>query len=155
MATFWSPKVDRIRVPKGIKTGGRVKGTPNRATQTIRTRLAELNCDYVGYLAATVNNIVPCGVCRGTGKTKFQPSNSERFSGERTCQSCWGSKMERLQPKERSFAASELLQYCESKRKAIEHSGPEGGPIEHELSAKLANLLDLQTLLTVKEKLSA
>lgn len=32
---------------KGIKTGGRTKGTPNKPTQNIIDRLAELDCDPI------------------------------------------------------------------------------------------------------------
>jgi hypothetical protein len=90
--------------------------------------MQEMGCDYIGYLARTVNNDVPCAICRGKGKTKFQPANSERFSGERTCQSCWGSGMERIEPKESAKAASVLLEYCHPKLKAIEHSGSADKP---------------------------
>lgn len=110
---------------------GRKKGVPNKNTLAIKERLAELGCDYVQVLALVVENKLPCGVCRGTGKTKFQPAGSERFSGERTCQSCWGSKMERIDPKLRTWAAAELLQYCEPKRKALEVTGEGGkGPVQ-------------------------
>lgn len=121
----------------GKKTGGRKPGSLNKRNGTIRERLIALNCDIIEYLALTVKNEVPCGVCRGTGKTKFQPAGSTRFSGERTCQSCWGSKLERLKPSERREAASDLLQYTETKLKAIEHQGPGGGPIQHAHTIKL------------------
>ena len=31
----------------GLKTGGRLKGTPNKATRDVMERLAELNCDPI------------------------------------------------------------------------------------------------------------
>ena len=34
--------------------------------------------------------------------------------------------MERIGPKDRGWAAAELLSYCEAKRKAIEVSNPDG-----------------------------
>jgi DnaJ-class molecular chaperone len=107
----------------GERRGGRQKGTVNKSIQTIRERLAAMNCDYIGYLANTVNNNVPCAVCRGAGKTKFQPKGGERFSGERTCQSCWGSGLERIEPKESAKAAAELMSYCEAKRKPVDDTG--------------------------------
>jgi len=112
----------------GERRGGRQKGVPNRDTLTVRQRMEAMGCDYVGYLAETVNNNIPCAVCRGKGKTKFQPGNSERFSGERTCQSCWGSGLERIEPKESAKAAATLLEYCHPKLKSIEHHGGETKP---------------------------
>lgn len=121
----------------GERRGGRKKGSINKGRLAIKERLEALGCDYVQYLSDTVNNKVSCSVCRGTGKTKFQPGGkSERFQGVRTCQSCWGSGMERLSPKERSWAAGELLQYCESKLGAIKVTGPDEGPIKHDMTVR-------------------
>lgn len=36
---------------KGVKTGGRHKGTPNKLTQTVREILAELNCNSIEGMA--------------------------------------------------------------------------------------------------------
>ena len=112
--------------PKGLRLGGRKKGVPNRSTATIKERLRRMGCDYIGYLASTVNNEVTCGVCRGKGKTQFQPANGDTSPKERTCQSCWGSGLERLAPKERAWAAGELMQYCESKLKQVDHTSSDG-----------------------------
>lgn len=105
---------------------GRPKGRIDKRTSGIRERLIQLKCDYVQYLALTVNNQVECGVCRGKGKTQFQPANGETASKERTCQSCWGSGLERLAPKERAWAAGELMQYCEAKLKQVDHTSSDG-----------------------------
>ncbi len=104
---------------------GRKKGTPNKSTQNIKDRLQEMGCDYIGYLACQVMNKVPCSVCHGKGKTQFQPRMGEE-PGIRTCQSCWGSGLERIAPKDRGWAAAELLSYCEAKRKALEVTNPDG-----------------------------
>lgn len=105
---------------------GRKKGVLNRDTATVKQRLALMGCDYIGYLARVVMNSVPCRVCRGTGKTKFQPAGSERFQGERTCQSCWGSKLERIDPQLAVAAATKLMERCEPQLKAMEISNPDG-----------------------------
>ena len=129
--------------PKGLpKSGGRKKGTPNRPTASLRDRLIGLNCDYVACLANIVNNTVPCAVCRGKGTTNFQPASPVRFSGERTCQSCWGSKMERINPEQRLRASATLMEYCEPKRKAIEISGADGGPIDHILEVRFIKAIE-------------
>ena len=39
-------------MPKGRKTGGRQKGTPNKATQDVAARLKELGCDPIEGMAA-------------------------------------------------------------------------------------------------------
>ncbi len=39
-------------MPKGRKTGGRQKGTPNKATQDVVARLKELGCDPIEGMAA-------------------------------------------------------------------------------------------------------
>jgi hypothetical protein len=44
---------------KGLKTGGRTKGSPNRATRDVMERLNELNCDPLegmASIAADQNN---------------------------------------------------------------------------------------------------
>jgi len=112
----------------GKKTGGRQKGTPNKASLGIQERLQAMgvSCDPFYVLAIVANGTVPCGVCFGKGKTKFQPSNGQ--SGERVCQSCWGSKREQVSVKDRTSAAGELASYYEAKRKAIELSGSVGAP---------------------------
>lgn len=112
----------------GEHRGGRKPGTPNKPTQLLRERLAAIGCDYVGFLALTVKNEVPCGVCRGTGRTKFKSTSGK--PAVRECQSCWGDKLERLDPKLRVQAAATLMEYCEAKRKAVEVTGDEGGPVE-------------------------
>ncbi len=117
---------------EGRKTGGRKAGTPNKSTLTVRERIAKLGGDPVAYLVATMRNIVPCATCRGEGKTKFQPAGSTRFQGIRTCQSCWGSKLEKISPNESADAARTLMDYIAPRLKAIEHTGADGGPIEHE-----------------------
>ena len=112
-------------MPKGAKYGGRTKGTPNKQTLAVKERIAALGGDYVLYLVKTMNNQIPCSVCRGKGKTPFQPLNGAD-PGNRTCQSCWGSKLEKLAPKESAWAAAELMSYCEAKRKAIDLTGTIG-----------------------------
>ena len=129
---------------KGIKTGGRKVGSLNKVNRSVKERCENLGVDVFEVLILTAGNRIECGVCRGTGKSKFQPKRSKIFLGdegpmveqpdgkERVCQSCWGSKLERISPKERAWAAAEVAQYIEAKRKAIEHTGEDGGAIEHD-----------------------
>jgi DnaJ-class molecular chaperone len=106
---------------------GRTRGAGSAAT-TIKEYLASIGCSPAEYLASVVQNRVPCRVCRGAGKTKFQPAGSERFQGERTCQSCWGSKLERISPELAVNAAAKLLERTEPQLKAIEVSGSADKP---------------------------
>lgn len=48
---------EKIGRPLGLpKTGGRAKGTPNRATQSLREKLAALGCDPMGELVKIAQN---------------------------------------------------------------------------------------------------
>ncbi len=115
---------------KGHKTGGRRKGSGNKNTATLRERIMNFGCDPFAVLADIAKGELDCGVCLGKGKTRYQAAGDAERSFERICQSCYGSKRERISPAERGKAAAELAQYLEAKRKAIEHSGPEGGPVQ-------------------------
>ncbi len=106
---------------------GRPKGSPNKRTAEVQEILAELNCDPVRGAALIALGDVPCRVCRGKGKTQFQPQQGNE-PGVRTCQSCWGSKKELISPELSGKMYTELLKYIHAQRKAIEHSGNIGQP---------------------------
>ena len=62
--------------PEGLpKTGGRVKGAPNRSTLEVQELLARLDCDPIEGMVLIAQGKVPCGVCMGAGKTKYQPAH--------------------------------------------------------------------------------
>lgn len=109
----------------GKKTGGRIKGSVNKSTGKLVERLRTWGCDPFQVLADIARGELLCGVCRGEGKTRFQPHGARR-PGIRPCQSCWGSGKERISPSERGKAAAELAGYIEAKRKAVEHSMEDG-----------------------------
>jgi hypothetical protein len=126
-------------------------------------RLRELNCDPQQIMALIATNMLPCGVCRGSGKTKYirQPGRDAQtcpqcrgvergcancaevgflpalapIVGERLCESCYGSLLEKCDPKLRGEMSSRLMEYLLPKRKAVEHTGLDGGPIQsrHEI----------------------
>ena len=120
----------------GAKFGGRKKGTPNKVTASIAEKLAAWACDPFKTLAAIADGDLACNVCRGKGKTRYQAAHDGDRTFERTCQSCYGSKFEKVSPAERGKAAAELAQYIAPKRKAIEHSGPEGGPMQAKVTVE-------------------
>jgi hypothetical protein len=79
-------------------------------------------------MATIANNQLPCGVCRGKGKTPYKMENGE--IGTRKCESCYGTLFEACSPELRGKMCAELAQYVGAKRKAIEVSGPEGGAVD-------------------------
>lgn len=158
---------------KGNAGKGRKAGVRNKKSQQAIDILASMNCDPISGLANIAQDNVPCSVCRGKGKTKFQPAArkatakcqmcmgsgtipseganlglrpcpncnatgwlseaTEQKSGERTCQSCWGSKLEKISPELKHAAYKELAKYTYPQLKQIEHSGPGGEeiPVRH------------------------
>jgi hypothetical protein len=142
--------------PKG-KTrppgAGRKKGTPNKSVQSIQEKLDRIGCDPFEGMAIIAVNMLPCGVCRGTLRTKYKLPVGHHASGcklheptpelpgtrlakqfpplictcdgigERTCESCFGSGFEACSPELRGKMCAELAQYVGAKRKALEVSG--------------------------------
>ncbi len=112
---------------------GRKKGVPGKKTLAVRERIIALGGDPILYLVKTMNNDISCATCRGVGKTKFQPGGSStRFEGVRTCQSCWGSKLEKISPAESLKAAMDLMGYMEAKRKAVDAAGDSADVVHHD-----------------------
>lgn len=114
---------------------GATKGPISQQAKNVAERLNIVGCDPFDILAKIAMGTLPCGVCFGMGKTRYQAGKDRQF--ERTCQSCYGSALEHLSPGDRMRAAAELAQYLEPKRKAIEVAGTGGGPIQsrHEFVA--------------------
>lgn len=128
----------------GRKTGGRVKGSVNRTTKLKNQLTSGLPVEKgVAFATLVLDGKVPCGVCHGKGKTKYQPRRKKvdglwidatadmqdeeivKF-GERTCQSCYGSGLERLSPSERLRAALDLIEYGYAKKKAVDVTNSDG-----------------------------
>ena len=138
------------------KTGGRKAGTPNKETVSLQQLLDRVGCDPREIMAMIALNKLPCGVCRGTGKTLYKKPLKPRVKCEncgyenpvafvhckvcegqpevelahRICMSCYGTLMEACSPQLRGSMCGELLQYQMPKRKAIEHTGADGVPIQ-------------------------
>jgi hypothetical protein len=113
------------------KTGGRKAGTPNKLTGYLAAKPDGYSPFETLFLIA--RNQLPCSKCRGTGRTKYwKPLKKGQIVpeiGSRICESCYGDKLERLSPETILKAASELGQYESPKKKAIEVTGEDGGPI--------------------------
>ena len=50
-------------------------------------------------------------------------------SCERTCESCYGSALEKISPELKGKMNAELAGYIYPKLRSIEHSGEDGGPL--------------------------
>jgi len=112
----------------GRKTGGRKPGSVNRFKRLReQSNVSGLPIEKgVIFAEMVLDGKVPCGVCHGKRKTKFQPRGEGQAAGERTCQSCWGSGLERLSPSERLRAALDLIEYGYAKKKAIDVTNSDG-----------------------------
>lgn len=81
------------------KTGGRQKGTPNKATPEFRERLERLGCRPEEFLAMTVNGTLPCIYCKP----------GARRDGDDECPACKGTGQEKIKVGDRITAAIRLL----------------------------------------------
>jgi hypothetical protein len=108
---------------KGLKTGGRVAGTPNKTPFDAYVAAHKHNCNPFEVLAIAANGDMPCCVCFGTGRTKYMLDGAIH---ERECQSCYGTLREHISPETRVKAASELAQYLASKRKQVDNISSDG-----------------------------
>lgn len=125
-------------------------GIPNKRTQDIQEKLARIGCDPITGMAEIALNRLPCGVCRAELRTKYLLSSGTHADkcgfqidkngviagtctcegiGVRICQSCYGSGWEACSPELRGKMYAEIANYVLPKRKAIEHTGEDGGPV--------------------------
>ena len=116
---------------KGIKSGGRQKGTPNKINAEVAARLAGLGCDPIEGMVKIALRECECPTCQGTLRAKYtlgpvgiylDPDSGKMM----TCRTCWGTGKEPILPELRGKMFAELAQYIAPKRKAIEHSPGDG-----------------------------
>lgn len=127
--------------------------------------MERLKCNPIENMAIIANRNVPCGTCidekrKPTGFTKYElpaGQHSQKCAitdarlikgklvctckgiGERVCASCGGSLQERINVDTMLKASSELAKYGFHQLKAVEHSGPDGGAIQHAHTIKLVD----------------
>ena len=121
----------RGRKPPG---SGRKKGVKDKKKVEFETAsqiLERMNMCPIERMARMADGDVPCGVCFGKGKTLWQAGKKPDDLRERICQSCYGSCKEKISPELRQRCLAELANYKHAKLKAVEHTGPAGGPIQH------------------------
>jgi hypothetical protein len=91
---------------KGIKTGGRVPGTPNKATVEFRETVTKLLSDNASNVALWLAQVAD-----GHGEVKPDPAKA----------------LDML---------AKLAEYAAPKLNRMEHTGGDGGPIDHSLTVK-------------------
>ena len=127
----------------GERRGGRQVGTPNKRTDFAAV-LAKLGHDPFQAMVQFAMGKMPCVTCHGVGKTKYKISGisgTDRLA-DRVCESCYGSKMEKLRP-EIVFNANEaILSYMIPKLKAIEHNIADGMPLIHAMQVVFVEAQD-------------
>ncbi len=144
---------------------GRKPNTPNKVDASLAERIAQWGCRPPQQTLALINDQkLPCGVCRGSGVTKYQPkrqranpntpeeiadwAQGQEFEQEldlkeRKCQSCYGSGFERLKPTEVERAASSLIKFLERPMPmAVEVSGNIGISVVDRLHAGRQRILE-------------
>lgn len=126
----------------GERRGGRQKGTRNAVNRTdVQAIVKAEGCSPFRVMAQLARGEAPCSVCRGKGRTKYQPSRQTQLIDgvrvyvmpndpgkleERVCLSCYGSGKEIVSPELRGKMATDLAKYMAPQLKAIEHSNPDG-----------------------------
>src|SRR4051812_40627270 len=69
---------------------------------------------------------MPVGLPHHGGRSGF--SRDPDHGAEMTCRTCWGTGREPISPQLRGKMAAERAQYIAPKRRAVEHTSPEGAP---------------------------
>ncbi len=116
--------------PAGVKDS-----TPRGEHKTLSARACAIHgIDPFEVAAMIAKGELPCMVCRGKGKTKYQPARGE--IKERTCESCYGSGREKIAPRERLLAAKFLGDKQEGNRISVQHSGDEDSPLRHTIKVR-------------------
>lgn len=104
----------------GNKTGGRQKGTVNKKTQELQEIADKLNCNPFEILAHFAN-----GDWKSLGYKAEERTVGYTKQGDPI-------KEETIPPRLRCDAAKEAAGYLYPKRKAIEHTGKDGNPIQYQ-----------------------
>jgi len=109
----------------------------------VAQKLARASCDPILGMATIAMNELPCGVCRGSGKSfyklppEFHASDCTKVLddqglcpcqgiGTRVCESCFGTLYEACSPEIRGKMYAELAHYVHSKRAQLNHTTSDG-----------------------------
>ena len=135
---------------KGYKTGGRKKGTPNKATNEFLAAIRETGLDHHRMIALYALDKVPCSKCKSTGRVLLatfmlavgasQGADKEAYAGrvlsedakglsspEAPCPYCAGTGIKPLPPAESVKALITILDRDIPRRAALQ-AEISGGP---------------------------
>ena len=108
--------------PAGVKDS-----TPRGEHKTLSARACAIHgIDPFEVAAMIAKGELPCMVCRGKGKTKYQ-AGARGNQRAKLCEARYGSGERRSRHGSAFLAAKFLCHYQAPKLKATEHTGPEGG----------------------------
>lgn len=137
-----------MAVPKGTRIGGRKKGTPNKRTAALEHRgdpLVKLSAQRIHEI---LSGTLKCSVCRGARKTEFRLKAGAHADGcpgspcccrgisTRPCASCNETGYEQLSPDIILKASLAVREEAYPKLKAVEHTGPGGGPLQAAITVR-------------------
>ena len=125
----------------GQRFGGRRAGTPNRDTQRVFEILDKLGVDPIEGMARIAIGDVPCFECVEPHMTQIRTVVGLEEGQEQVplpaadpgCPRCKGKGKEQVSLDLRANMHRQLAGYTYPARRAVEVSGPEGGPIEHRI----------------------
>lgn len=108
---------------------GRKPGSRNKHTMLAAELMAAHGIEPIEFMCRIVKGDLPCQVCKGRGKSKYQPNTAAAAEGkvtklrERVCQSCYGSGKEQIPPELILRAAAQLARFKHPELKEIEWRG--------------------------------
>ena|ERR1019366_6716020 len=109
-----------VKGQKKVSKSGRKVGSKNKINLDLEAMCERLKVNPFEVLARIAAGDIPCGTCHGVGKTKYQPKGPDGDLRVRTCQSCYGSKLENVTTGDRTRACMELCKYIKPQLKAME-----------------------------------
>ena len=119
----------------GERRGGRQKGSVNKTTKLLQGLGNDpAHATASERLRQIVEGRLPCQKCHGKGKTKYQAGEGKVF--ERRCESCYGEGLEKLSPELIAKVALAFRREFVPELKAIEHRGPDGGPVQAAITVR-------------------
>lgn len=128
----------------GERRGGRRKGSLNKINAEVAEQLASLGCNPIAGMARIALGQVRCSLCLGAKSATYKdgravpPGTAEAVVAP--CAHCYATGLEPVGIDLTAKMFAELAQYVAPKRKAVEVSGPGGGPVESETTHSLAAL---------------
>lgn len=109
-------------MPKGVRLGGRQKGTQNKIKVDVAEKLRALGVDPFVSMANLAKGHANCIQCLGKGKCPQLNDKGKIVTA--VCHRCHGLKTEPVPLEIQKDMAKELAKYVAPQLKAIEHTTP-------------------------------